>query len=397
MTLLDDENRVGEDGNQDEDEEEDDDDDDDDAEGQESGASNQSINEKEEELREPFFDGEFYRCLDCGFEVFQGRCESCGLMLIYSESEHGVVDSSLTTDDNFAIHPDRSLIPRGTTPLLEYFPSEEDEFPPSEYLPSYTPLRRPSRIDEYHQLRRRGATRLMCETFGLSFTYEDGIYAWADAQLFEDFSGPKMKEGDTWKIHLGRRIHLDDDDLDGSGFIEALLEETVYFPAAIDVSFGEREFRDWDTTEETDGIWVTKIRPRLESDNEEATTTSSIHKDGDSPKHASSHDGLFKHGSQEHDGALRSNVYETDVDEVEEVNQEIMALYPGFTRYDLNWAGAQEKEDEGDDEAAGSSSRTMDDENEQMDISASDSFDSDFDSDEDLSGDDMVAVPWYSK
>ena len=63
----------------------------------------------------------------------------------------------------------------------------------------------------------------MCETFHLSFSEEDGIIAWADDKIYEQFSGPAMLKGDFWKIHLGRRIDLDEDDLDGLMFIEGLL------------------------------------------------------------------------------------------------------------------------------------------------------------------------------
>ena len=84
-------------------------------------------------------------------------------------------------------------------------------------------------MDEYTQLLRRGATRLMCETFYLEFTKEDGIFAWADQNLYEEFSGPLMLPGDFWKIHLGRRIELDEDDLDGGQFLEELLEDALYF------------------------------------------------------------------------------------------------------------------------------------------------------------------------
>ncbi|KAJ7706137.1 hypothetical protein B0H17DRAFT_1325858, partial [Mycena rosella] len=80
---------------------------------------------------------------------------------------------------------------------------------------------------EYEQLRQRGASRLMCETFHLEFHADVGIIAWADGDIYEEFAGPLMQEGDFWKIMLGRRIVLEDDDPDGSEFIEALLEDAV--------------------------------------------------------------------------------------------------------------------------------------------------------------------------
>ena len=110
---------------------------------------------------------------------------------------------------NQAIHHDRSLVPRGNTPLLEDNGILLRHPPPVEY-------RQKNREDEYKELLRRGATRIMCETFHLEFSQQHGIYAWADPQLFEEFSGPEMENGDFWKIHLGRRISLDEDDEDGS-------------------------------------------------------------------------------------------------------------------------------------------------------------------------------------
>jgi hypothetical protein len=105
-------------------------------------------------------------------------------------------------------------------------------------------------MDEYTQLLRRGATRLMCETFHLEFTKEDGIFAWADQNLYEEFAGPLMQPGDFWKIHLGRRIELDEDDLDGAQFLEELLEDALYFASHL---------IPWETVEETPGIWVTRL------------------------------------------------------------------------------------------------------------------------------------------
>lgn len=114
--------------------------------------------------------------------------------------------------ENQAIHYDRSLVPRGNTPLLP--DSLFDRYPP---LAEYR-----SREGEYKELLRRGATRIMCETFHLEFSLQGGIYAWADPQLFEESAGPAMKKGDFWKIHLGRRVSLDQDDEDGSAFIDGL-------------------------------------------------------------------------------------------------------------------------------------------------------------------------------
>ncbi|KAF8216150.1 hypothetical protein K438DRAFT_1800139 [Mycena galopus ATCC 62051] len=105
---------------------------------------------------------------------------------------------------------------------------------------------------EYAELRRRGATRLMCETFNLEFNAATGIFAWADGDIYREFAGPLMQVGDFWKIMLGRRIQLDEDDPDGSLFIEAVLEDALLFPLF--------EGQKWETVEDgaSPGIWITR-------------------------------------------------------------------------------------------------------------------------------------------
>ncbi|RXW13134.1 hypothetical protein EST38_g12720 [Candolleomyces aberdarensis] len=106
---------------------------------------------------------------------------------------------------------------------------------------------------EYQQLRQRGATHLMCETFNLGSTEDEGIFAWANEYLFGEFSSDAvMGEGDEWKIYLGRRIELEEEDVDGEGFIEGLLEDGVLFAP---------EESRWTTVKEGPNLWVT--RPNL--------------------------------------------------------------------------------------------------------------------------------------
>lgn len=97
----------------------------------------------------------------------------------------------------------------------------------------------------------------MCETFHLEFHSDVGIVAWADGDIYEEFAGPLMQKGDFWKVMLGRRITLEEDDPDGSAFIEALLEDALLFPLVSTCK--------WETVEESPGIWVTRalgIAPR---------------------------------------------------------------------------------------------------------------------------------------
>ena len=102
----------------------------------------------------------------------------------------------------------------------------------------------------------RGATPLMCETFHLEFSPETGIVAWADGDIYDTFSGPEMKPGDFWKIQLGRCIRLDEGDFDGSQFLEDLLEEVLLYPMRS--TFSSRTNERWETVEDTPGIWVTR-------------------------------------------------------------------------------------------------------------------------------------------
>lgn len=65
--------------------------------------------------------------------------------------------------------------------------------------------------------------------------------------MFDEFSSDLMQEGEYWRVHLGRRIYLHHSDLDGSLFIEELLEEIMHTP---------RPDR-WETVKE-DQTWITR-------------------------------------------------------------------------------------------------------------------------------------------
>lgn len=147
---------------------------------------------------------------------------------------------SVSTDNKF-IRSDRQVHPRGSTPL--------GFVDPSRVMPANVPHAYTERQKEYRALLARGATKFMCETFLLEFTPDTGIIAWADEGLFKEFSRPAMEVGDKWKIHLGRRIELSEEDADGAMFIEELLEEAVYFPSGSNSR--------WITHEEEPGLWVT--------------------------------------------------------------------------------------------------------------------------------------------
>jgi hypothetical protein len=129
-------------------------------------------------------------------------------------------------------------------------------------------------VEQFRALLQRGATRLMCETFHLSFSEKEGIVAWADHDIYELFSGPAMPKGDFWKIHLGRRLELDEDDLDGSMFIEGLLEDVLLYPPQWSTM---QKYRNeaWETVQDSPGIWVTRLmsaRNMADSDGESERT-----------------------------------------------------------------------------------------------------------------------------
>jgi hypothetical protein len=67
-----------------------------------------------------------------------------------------------------------------------------------------------------------------------------------------------MKLSDKWKIHLGRCIKLDREDPHGSVFIEGLLEDACLFPLRSEES--GRRYERWETVKEKgSGVWVTML------------------------------------------------------------------------------------------------------------------------------------------
>ncbi|ORY89160.1 hypothetical protein BCR35DRAFT_329609 [Leucosporidium creatinivorum] len=91
---------------------------------------------------------------------------------------------------------------------------EMDDFPP--------PLAR----WEQYELESRGATLSMIETFHLRFDYSLGIIAWLDNCLMDEFASAAVVDGESWKVYLGREIHLKDDDLDGARYIFEVLDDS---------------------------------------------------------------------------------------------------------------------------------------------------------------------------
>ncbi|KDQ11796.1 hypothetical protein BOTBODRAFT_57206 [Botryobasidium botryosum FD-172 SS1] len=199
-----------------------------------------------------------FRCGGCQWEVVDGECQQCGkvyeLDLASAENNENPsikenVHGSVCIDEE-GLHPDRRVAPRGTTPLLEIPPNFAGEIP---HIYAHT------RIAEYEALLARGATREMCITFRLSFDYATGITArlCKGDRLWTEFSGPAMAAHDAWVVCLGRRIVLEPNDLDGSKFLEELLEEAVLFPVCSKWETEQQKEWIWTTTKEGN-IWTTK-------------------------------------------------------------------------------------------------------------------------------------------
>ncbi|KAH6876494.1 hypothetical protein BKA70DRAFT_1448775 [Coprinopsis sp. MPI-PUGE-AT-0042] len=176
-----------------------------------------------------------WMCPTCLAEIDEAECILC-----HQHFEIEVTDEHSITVVSEAEHVDRLR------------PSEAPE-PEGPALPlSHIPeswRRSEAEVAEYRQLIARGATPLMISTFSLRFTVEEGIVAHGDDTLFDEFSGPAMKDGDIWKIYLGNRVGLDPEDHDGSEFMEGLLEDAILFQ--------QDSFR-WETTKTGDGVWEMK-------------------------------------------------------------------------------------------------------------------------------------------
>ncbi|KAH6871866.1 hypothetical protein BKA70DRAFT_1354407 [Coprinopsis sp. MPI-PUGE-AT-0042] len=158
-------------------------------------------------------------CLDCLAEIDGTVCIQCGKEYeVESKSEH-------------------------TTPTAVSQAEHTDQ--PELHLTRIPDWRRssPVKIEEYRQLISRGATPLMISTFSLCFSAEEGIIAHADDTLFDEFSGPAMEEDGVWKIYLGSKI------MTAASFLEGLLEDAVVF---------RRTTHGWDTVLLEERVWETR-------------------------------------------------------------------------------------------------------------------------------------------
>jgi hypothetical protein len=209
----------------------------------------------------------------------------------------------------------------------------------------------------------------MVETFALEFSPQDGIFAWADEVLFDEFAGPAMKVGHKWRIHLGRKIMLDEDDLDGSDFVEGLLEDALLFPV---------DFARWETVQEVPGIWTTRMKAgdaeklkeplKFEEEGEEG---------GEGGAEGAERDGEEVEGDEEGDENAQRPIVDleyyaaTDIesDDSEEFEDETLAMVvevdSGWAIRasvdDASWSDAEMDEDEEDEDEEDTASDSWED------------------------------------
>ncbi|KAH6873986.1 WD40-repeat-containing domain protein [Coprinopsis sp. MPI-PUGE-AT-0042] len=163
-------------------------------------------------------------CPSCHGEIEETQCMFCG-----DEFEiEGTNEYSVATISE-AEHVDR-LPP--SHPNASPLPDLTDFLPISRIPESWRTS--DADMEEYRQLVARGATPLMISAYSLRFSLQNGIVAHADDALFENFSGPAMKQGPHH---------------DGSEFIEGLLE---------DVTIVEPNLRCWKTEKVGYGCWETR-------------------------------------------------------------------------------------------------------------------------------------------
>ncbi|KAH6907792.1 hypothetical protein BKA70DRAFT_1488169 [Coprinopsis sp. MPI-PUGE-AT-0042] len=327
-------------------------------------------------------------CPDCLADIDDAVCMICG----EDFEVEGVNEHSIATVSD-AEHIDRLPPSKAAAPNLD-----ADTLPLSRIPASWQTSE--ADIAEYRQLIARGATTLMISTFSLHFDPQEGIIAYADDTLFDEFSGPAMKDGDVWKIHLGSRVELEPEDHDGSEFIEGLLEDAMLFLPSI---------RQWSTKKVQDGVWVTKPYKRLSKAWTEEYDYNSEDSDWESGSGAEGVKGDGGEWDSDED-----NLEVAESWEPEECLNDAETEEPVLVnRYYESDSSSGEEDGVGDMEDAQPSSSTLTDMKEEepgekvtneadvdMDSAAEDASSesdgdvcgSDWDSDEELSGDDMAML-----
>jgi hypothetical protein len=179
---------------------------------------------------------------------------------------------------------------------------------------------------------------------------ERGIVATLTPEIKETFGGPEMGPEDIWKLYLGRTVRLDPTDIDGSEFIEGLLEDILFFSAA---HYQQRN-KNWQTERSIyqRNVWVTQPTFDLDyedeamlGDGESSDTESSTWDQVEQPVAAEELDDLtLDQPFVEYGPTLHRDEYEvTDVEDLEsddDGDSDVADLGYGINaRYeDANWS-----------------------------------------------------------
>ncbi|KAK7028165.1 hypothetical protein VNI00_014980 [Paramarasmius palmivorus] len=200
---------------------------------------------KPDVVGQPIWSGEgdgIYRCSECNWEIAERFCEGCGMDYrewVCEETPDSIpIDANLLDNFHQKRHQDQqeyrlSGPPRATTPLRDI---DLARLRPDTIAYDYE-----DRVEEYRELLARGATRMMCETFYLSYMQDTGIWFEMTDDLVQEWAGPEMLKVDpdsgvgfvSWKVCLGREIVLDEDDTDGSRYVDECLEEALLFGSRV--------------------------------------------------------------------------------------------------------------------------------------------------------------------
>ncbi|KII85729.1 hypothetical protein PLICRDRAFT_326990 [Plicaturopsis crispa FD-325 SS-3] len=197
--------------------------------------------ENGDEHREPLWDSldGVYRCVNCSFEVLEGRCQQlrCRMGHLWTPEHSANIG---TVGENEALSHDRYIVPLRPPRLLDV---AADVPVPPQYA---------NRVDEYRALLARGATAEMCLKYELEYTESSGIVAWADEDLIDTYAGPAITSvNGKWKFHLGNFLRPSAEDSSGASFMADFIEDALVYPVK------SRNFT-WETVLESPGVWATR-------------------------------------------------------------------------------------------------------------------------------------------
>lgn len=348
-----------------------------------------------------------YFCGICGWEIAEGVCQNCRQgydvrryarslwSLWWSDVSAQAYDLDVDPEGNLLEYSDdvfaendedyRLTAARGTTPLLEVDPAR---LRLDTVAYGYT-----GRMNEYRDLLARGATRLMCEAFYLSFSQETGIVLEMREDLFHEWAGAELRNAESWTVYLGREIRLDDEDEDGSLYIDAVLEEALLFGGYTE------SLVFWETVQTEPRHWVTRPTSDFNGEAPPSPALSAL-----SSSYAVGErldiDNQVRPAQLARDDYLSDNSADDD-DELDSADDEDGQAQLGWDG-EGGWGpdGPRESDNENamDEEhtaVADNDGDEEDDESVDEDVtmaSEADSFDSDFDSSEELSGDEDVVT-----